>query len=34
MGMLKNLAGKQDRLPFEGSLAAHGLNSRFGPCMY
>ena len=31
MGLLKDLAGEQDQLPFEGSLAAHCVNSRFGP---
>ena len=31
MGLLKDLAGEQDQLPLEGSLAAHCVNSRFGP---
>jgi hypothetical protein len=31
MGLLKDMAGKQDQLPFEGSLTAHCANSRFGP---
>jgi hypothetical protein len=31
MGLLKDLAGEQDQLPFAGSLAAHCVNSRFGP---
>jgi len=31
VGMLKNLTGEQDQPPFQGSLAGHGLNNRFGP---